>query len=66
VLNFIMSMVYEVSLNVVVSFQTLYLQLNVVIWLDLIINLTELWLLLLHLEFLEILRELFFQLVLAH
>ena len=61
-----MSMVYEVSLNVVVSFQTLYLQLNVVIWLDLIINLTELWLLLLHLEFLEILRELFFQLVLAH
>jgi len=61
-----MSMVYEVSLNVVVSFQTLYLQLNVVIWLYLIINLTELWLLLLHLEFLEILRELFFQLVLAH
>ena len=61
-----MPMVYEVSLNVVVSFQTLYLQLNVVIWLDLIINLTELWLLLLHLEFLEILRELFFQLVLAH
>ena len=61
-----MSMVYEVSLNVVVSFQTLYLQLKVVIWLDLIINLTELWLLLLHLEFLEILWELFFQLVLAH
>ena len=61
-----MSMVYEVSLNVVVSFQTLYLQLNVVIWLYLIINLAELWLLLLHLEFLEILRELFFQLVLAH
>ena len=61
-----MPMVYEVSLNVVVSFQTLYLQLNVVIWLDLIINLTELGLLLLHLEFLEILRELFFQLVLAH